>query len=98
MTGNFDTYGALRLRDEIREHLEAGRACIVVEAAGVTGLNSTAVGILLASSKSLRARGGDLRLAALPAEHLETLSILGALKVLRTFPDVASAERSFDES
>lgn len=97
VSGALDTYVVLKLRETITQHAEAGRCRIVCEMSATTGLNSTAVGILLTASKGLRLKGGDLRIAGLPEEHRETLSILGALKVLRVFPDVDSAERSFRE-
>ena len=97
VSGNLDTYVVLKLRDTIAEHAEEGRTRLVCEMSGLTGLNSTAVGILLAASKGLRQRGGSLGSGGLPEPHRETLSILGALKVLRVFADVETARRSFDE-
>lgn len=96
VTGTLDTYAVLKLRETIERRAGEGCVRIICEMSGVSGLNSTAVGILLTASKGLRQKGGDLLLAGLPAEHLDTLSILGALKVLRVFPDVTAAHHSFE--
>jgi anti-sigma B factor antagonist len=56
--GELDLYTAPRFKDALNEVIAAGPSSLVVDLTGVGFLDSTALGVLLGSLKTLRAQGG----------------------------------------
>ena len=75
--------------------VEAGRKNLVADFAGVDYTSSAGLRVLLATLKQTRSRGGDLRLAAPRPEVSKVLDLSGFTGILRVFPTVDDAVRSF---
>ena len=87
--------GDLALRQRIHDLNEAGVVKIVLDLGGLTHIDSSGVGMIVAKMKSLREKGGDMKLLHLSRR---TESLLGMLKLLilfERFDDEAAAVRSF---
>jgi len=92
--GRLNMVAARQLRDALNGLVGAGTIRIVVDLAGTTFIDSSALGALVAGLKSARQAGGDLRIAR-PTEAVMTVFRLTNLdKVLRPRDDV---EGAFDD-
>lgn len=73
-----------------------GRPCVVVDLRAVTHLDYRSLSLLLPLLQRLRARGGDLRLAA-PNCYLATILRFSGLDgVIAIYDSASAATRSFD--
>jgi anti-anti-sigma factor len=88
-TGRLDAQAAPAARQALEALAAAGGRRIVVDLAGVTFLDSSGLGALVAGLKAARARGAELRLAA-PGPQVRELLRLTALE--RVFPIFESVE------
>jgi anti-sigma B factor antagonist len=87
--------GDLAFGKRIRDLIERGVAKVVVDLGGVTYIDSSGVGMLVAKMKSLKEHGGDMRLLNLNRRAESLLGMLKLLVVFETFQDEAAAVRSF---
>jgi anti-sigma B factor antagonist len=87
--------GDLAFGKRIRDLIERGFAKVVVDLGGVTYIDSSGVGMLVAKMKSLKEHGGDMRLLNLNRRAESLLGMLKLLVVFETFQDEAAAVRSF---
>lgn len=78
LVGEIDLSSAHLLVDEIDDAIELGARTVVLDFAGVTFVNSTGLGAMVAATKRLRADGGDLVLRhfrGIPASALATTGL-----------------------
>ena len=87
--------GDLLFRKHVHDLLDQGRTKIVVDMAGVTYVDSAGVGMLAGKLKTVRERGGDLKLARLTSKGQRVLGMMKLLIAFETFDDDASAIKSF---
>ncbi len=82
--------GAARLRQRLLDS-PAGHPGVVLDLTAVDRIDSAGMGVLVAALKRLRARNGQLRLAAARGDVARALHFTGLDKVLPLYPDVVSA-------
>jgi anti-sigma B factor antagonist len=87
--------GDLAFGKRIRELVDRGIVKVVLDLGGVTYIDSSGVGMLVAKMKTLKERGGDIRLLNLNRRAESLLGMLKLLIVFETFQDEAAAVRSF---
>ncbi|WP_426573010.1 STAS domain-containing protein [Aquihabitans sp. McL0605] len=78
LVGEIDLSSAHLMVDSIDDAVEAGATIVVLDFAGVTFVNSTGLGAMVAATKRLRADGGDLILRqfrGIPASALATTGL-----------------------
>ena len=78
LDGEIDLSSAHLLVDSIDQAIEGGARRIVLDFSGVTFVNSTGLGAMVAATKRLRAEGGDLilrRFRGIPASALATTGL-----------------------
>jgi anti-sigma B factor antagonist len=78
LVGEIDLSSAHLMVDSIDEAVDAGARTVVLDFAGVTFVNSTGLGAMVAATKRLRADGGDLILRqfrGIPASALATTGL-----------------------
>jgi anti-sigma B factor antagonist len=78
LTGEIDLSSAHLLVDSIDEVIAQGAKTVVLDFAGVTFINSTGLGAMVAATKRLRAEDGDLVLRqfrGIPASALATTGL-----------------------
>lgn len=78
LEGEIDLSSAHLLVDSIDEAIADGASVVVLDFAGVTFINSTGLGAMVAATKRLRAEGGDLVLRqfrGIPASALATTGL-----------------------
>jgi anti-sigma B factor antagonist len=87
--------GDLALRQRIHELLDQGQVKILVDLAGVTHIDSANVGMLVAKQKTVRERGGDVKLMHLTDRSQRLLSLMKLASVFEVFENEDEAVRSF---
>ena len=90
-TGRLDVAGAPTLKDAISETLKNGQARVVIDMEGVSFVDSTGLGSVIAALKQIRSSKGDLRLAA-PNQQVRVVLELTTLD--RVFPYYSSVEEA----
>lgn len=88
-TGRLDVAGAPTLKDAIGEALKNGQSRVVIDMEGVSFVDSTGLGSVIAALKQVRHSQGELRLAA-PNQQVRVVLELTTLD--RVFPYYATVE------
>ena len=90
-TGRLDVAGAPALKDAISEALKNGQPRVVLDLEGVSFVDSTGLGSVIAALKQVRSSQGDLRLAA-PNQQVRVVLELTTLD--RVFPYYSTVEEA----
>ena len=90
--------GDLAFRKRIHDLIDRGFTKVVLDLGGVTYIDSSGVGMLVAKLKTLKAKGGDMKLLNLNRRAESLLGMLKLLILFETFQDEAAAVRSFGPS
>ena len=90
-TGRLDVAGAPTLKDAISEALKNGQPRVVIDMEGVSFVDSTGLGSVIAALKQIRSSQGDLRLAA-PNQQVRVVLELTTLD--RVFPYYSTVEEA----
>jgi len=81
VSGEIDVSTAPRLREHLRDRMDAGSSTVVVNLLDVTFLDSTALGVLVGALKRCREAGGELRLVIDQPRLLKLFEITGLTDV-----------------
>ena len=87
--------GDLAFRKQIHDLIDRGQTKVVLDLGGITYIDSSGVGMLVAKMKSLKEKGGDMKLMRLSRRTESLLGMLKLLIVFETFEDEGPAVRSF---
>lgn len=90
---NRDT--AHQLIEDVGRHVEAGARSVIVDCSGLTVLSSAGIGALLRLHGTMKARGAQVRLAALHGVVAQALHLTRLDTVFELFPDVNAARLAF---
>jgi anti-anti-sigma factor len=90
-TGRLDVAGAPALKDAISEALKNGTPRVVIDMEGISFVDSTGLGSVIAALKQIRSSQGDLRLAA-PNQQVRVVLELTTLD--RVFPYFSTVEEA----
>jgi len=90
-TGRLDVAGAPALRDAIGDAVRNGPPKVVIDMEGVSFVDSTGLGSVIAALKQIRSSQGELRLAA-PNQQVRVVLELTTLD--RVFPYYATVEEA----
>lgn len=88
--------GDLAFRRKVHELVDRGRIQLVLDMNGVTYIDSAGVGMIVGKLKTVRERGGDMKLLNLNTRGLRIFGISKLLLIFETFDDEAKAVSSFD--
>jgi anti-sigma B factor antagonist len=88
--------GDLAFRRRIHDLIERGRVQILVDLADVTYIDSSGVGMMAAKLKTVREKGGDMRLIRLNSRGHRLFSVAKLHTAFEIFQDEAMALRSFE--
>jgi len=91
LAGDIDIHTAPQLDELLAGLLTEGRTEVVVDLAGVSFLDSSALGVLIAAQRDLAAAGGGLRLAAPRPQVRKVFGITRLAEVIALFDDVDAA-------
>jgi len=90
--------GEVAFRTSVQGLLALGRIKLVLDLDGVTHVDSSGVGMLVAKLQSIRKLGGDIRLVHLAARYERLLTTMRVLPLFKVFEDEASAVQSYADS
>ena len=90
-TGRLDVAGAPALKEVISEVVKDGPQHVVIDMEGVSFVDSTGLGSVIAALKQIRSSQGDLRLAA-PNQQVRVVLELTTLD--RVFPYYSTVEEA----
>ncbi len=93
--GRLDAVGARPLEEEIKQHIAAGHARLIVDLKYARYVSSNGMRVLLAASKSARQQGGALKLCCLPPRLVEIFEMAGFDRVFEIYPSSEQAEKAF---
>lgn len=95
LAGSLDGSTAPELERAVQEETAAGATHLVLVFADVDYTSSAGLRVLLGATKEARARGGDVRLAAVREHVRKVLELSGFTGILKLYPDEAAATASF---
>ena len=87
--------GDLAFRRCIHDLIDRGRTKLVVNLGDVTYIDSAGVGMLAAKLKTVREKGGDLRLARLTSRSQRLFGMMKLILAFETFEDEPAAVKSY---
>ena len=87
--------GDLAIRQRVHDLADRGRTKLVVNLAAVTYIDSAGVGMLAGKLKTLRERGGDLKLLNLTSRGQRLFGMMKLHLMFETFDDEAMAVKSY---
>jgi len=87
--------GDLAFKRHVDGVVNGGRLKILVDLDGVTYIDSSGVGMMVAQLKTVQRRGGDMRLLRLNSRGQRLFSLLKLRSTFEIFDDEALAVRSF---
>ena len=95
MTGSIDSLSAPQTMDYLNRLMMEGSTNLVADLSGVEYTSSAGLRVLLSAVKTARMSGGDLYLANIRPDVQKVLSLSGFTSILKIFPDVDAAVKSF---
>ena len=87
--------GDLVFRKRIHELIDRGRFKVVVDLDRVDYIDSAGIGMIVGKLKTVRERGGDMKLVRLNVRGLRVFGITKLLLVFETFDNEDDAVKSF---
>ena len=87
--------GDLAFRKRIHELIDAGRVKLVLDLGGITSIDSSGVGMMVAKLNTVRASGGDIKLVHMTSRSMRLLGTMKILSVFETFDDEDAAIASY---
>jgi anti-anti-sigma factor len=96
ITDKLDMATSGQMAEAFTHQLQDGQVKLVADFSRLTYLSSAGLRVLLTATKEARARGGDLRLAAIQSNEVDkVLRMSGLSNILKVYPDTALAIASF---
>jgi anti-sigma B factor antagonist len=86
LSGEVDLYTAPRFKDDLIGLINEGARDVVVDLAGVSFIDSTALGVIISGVKRLHEVDGRLFIVAATRPVVKILAITGLDRVLAIFP------------
>jgi anti-anti-sigma factor len=87
--------GDLAFRQRVHDLVDRGRFKIVLELAGVTYIDSAGIGMIAGKLKTVREKGGDMKIANLSTRGQRVFGIAKLLLMFEVFETEAEAVKSF---
>ncbi len=87
--------GDVALREAVGEALVAGSSKILINLRGVSTCDSSGIGEMVAAYTTVKNRGGELKLCALPAKVSDVLQITQLITVFEIYDSEDEAIASF---
>ena len=87
--------GDLLLRSHVHDLVDRNRVQIVLDLGAITYIDSAGVGMIAAKLKTLRERGGDMKLLNLTTRGQRLFGVAKLLLIFETFDSEEMAVKSF---
>jgi anti-anti-sigma factor len=91
LTGTLDEDGCKYLLGCVEDEILGGRRKLVLDFGGVTYMSSLGLGTLIRVNARMKARGGDVKLAAFHGAVAELMGVVGFNPVFQVYPNLNDA-------
>lgn len=98
LDGSLDAYSFPKLESVLGQLWDSGKHRVILDCTGLEYVSSAALGALIGFARRAREKGGDLKLAHLPAKIFNIVELLGFNKILDVCETVKDAEARFQPS
>ncbi len=89
--------GDVLLRDTIDGALGSGAKSILVDLKGVSKMDSSGLGELVAAHNTVTSKGGKIKLVNIPSKIYSIFGVAQIISVMDVFDDIDEAVGSFDQ-
>lgn len=90
--GELDVLTAASLRTAFSGVIDGGRGHLVLDASGITFMDSTGIGVLVIALRRTRAYDGSFAIAGVHGRALRTLEMTGLARIFTLYDTVADAQ------
>lgn len=98
LRGGLDMTNHLALKKKVRDCIDDGVVCFVIDMSELNSMDSTGIGTLVGLLNSARSQKGDLRLAAVVNQRvLDTLRLCGLTSVFSMYADAEEGRNSYQK-
>lgn len=91
LTGRLDSSTAPEFGRRLSALVERGETRVAIDFAGLDYISSAGLAVLLAATKALRAKRGDIVLAGVNDRIRQVFQMSGFVSLYRMFPNIAAA-------
>ena len=95
VSGYLDAHTASDLESAIRHTIEGGSYRLVIDFSELDYISSAGLGVFMVFIESLRANGGDLKLAAMKERVFSVFDLLGFPILFEIYPSTDDAIQAF---
>lgn len=90
--GELDVLTAATLRTALNDAIDTGRSHLVLDASGISFMDSTGIGVLVIALRRTRALDGSFAIAGAQGRTLRTLALTGLDRVFSLHDSVEDAQ------
>lgn len=87
--------GDLLFREHVHGLVARGRVKLIADLGAITYIDSSGLGMIVAKLKTVREKGGDIRLLHLTSRGQRLLSLMRLISIFQTFDDEDAAIQSY---
>ena len=95
LEGRFDATSAKEVKDRVRSLVQEKRVNLVVDMGAVDFIDSSGLGSLVASLRSVNKLGGDIRIASIQDQVRAIFELTRLHRIFEIFDDSTTAAKSF---
>ena len=95
LEGRLDASSSKEIKDRISDLAKNKRVNLVVDMAGINFIDSSGLGSLVASLRSVNKLGGDIRIASLQDQVRAIFELTRLHRIFEIFDDSLAAAKSF---
>lgn len=95
LEGYVDAHTFTEFEEELTRLVESGKYSLLLDLEKLTYINSTGLGLLMATFRQVRQHGGDLVIAKMSDKITNIFNLLGFSRLISTYPTEAEALQKF---
>lgn len=95
LEGYVDAHTFTEFEEELTRLVESGQYSLLLDLEKLTYINSTGLGLLMATFRQVRQHGGDLVIAKMSDKITNIFNLLGFSRLISTYPTEAEALQKF---
>lgn len=97
LDGELDASNSVKLDEKLKEAVEQGNKCILVDCMHLRYISSAGIGVIVSHLNPIVNAGGKIGFLHMSVTLQETFRILGLHQILRFFDDLPSAKEYLNE-
>lgn len=97
LEGYVDAHTFTEFEEELTQLVESGKYHLLLDLERLTYINSTGLGLLMATFRQVRQHGGDLVIAKMSDKITNIFNLLGFSRLISTYPTEEEALAKFQQ-